>query len=173
MVRGILRIIALLAVAFVTTSALMFWIAFLDRAGYTDLGGWVPYEYIDTATPDFRAYSQEEIRRRASIEEKESIDKVFASFSEKNTAELLKLKAAEENVCHAQIDCYSLPVATIRRIVESALTERQFARDAQTAQSAHTANVIAAGSLFIALLSMTIAGLTYFKAAWNSKDVKR
>jgi hypothetical protein len=166
-VKVILKISAAVIVAFVLTSAGMFWV---DLLLPDDSGVWVTDsitpEYIDTYTP-----SSDAIKKDATVEERGKLDVMHEELRGKDDSTLLKFKAFEDAICtNGLLDCDGLASSKVRPFIDAILADRAVARDKaneDTARSAmhnsHIANIISGASLFFAILSLGIASMSYLR----------
>jgi hypothetical protein len=159
----------------VLTSALIFWLSFF----FPTYGGWVTtgwYDYeggyytYDYSYPDA---SQQEIKRRSSLEQRAAIDAAFERLRLKATPELRKMRVAQDTICETnEVDCQGLAGIKMAELIAAVIDDRQTERELTNAESARLANYISGGSLFVAFIALAFSALTYF-GTWNNKAVKR
>jgi hypothetical protein len=165
--RRVAIITAVLFSAFVLVSAVMFWLPYFQRAIGYDV-----YDYYDTATPSYVSaidygytdYSAE-LKKLSPADERPLLDAISGDLKQKPNAELFQLKAYEDVCAIDVVDCRGLTAAKIKPFIDAILLDRQ---SAENALSAHTANNIAAGSLFISLVALIFTALGYRKRAVRS-----
>ena len=142
----------------------MFWITFFGvKTGWYDVGS-----YYSTYTPDygFTDYSYDgstvQLKKLSPADERPLLDAISDDLKQKSNAELFQLRAYEDVCAIDVVDCHGLTVAKVKPFIDAILSDRQ---SAETAFSAHTANNIAAGSLFISLIALIFAVLGYRERA--------
>lgn len=160
-IRRVLQIAAALASAFVLTSAVMFWLPFLE----TSTGYWIPisatpvYDIIDTAYPSTAA-----LNKLSPSEERLLLETISDELKRKQNAELYQIKAHEDFCTNDLVDCQGLASSKIKPFIDAILSDRQAA---EAAFYYRTANVISGGSPFISFIALIFAGLTYSRKAFT------
>jgi hypothetical protein len=153
--RTTARILGVLTGAFILTSAVMFWLPFLQRTT-----GW----YYDTSFdfyPDvYGDYSPdtEALRKLSPLEERQLLDEISGELKQKSNSELYQLKPFEDLCVNNLVDCRGLTSIKVKPFIDAILADRQ---TAETALYARAANFISGGSLFISFIALIFAGLTY------------
>jgi hypothetical protein len=158
MMRGRWLFVAIpiwIVVSAAITYGLVFWTPwFKDDGGY-----WV----VTTATPiydgsyDFYPLAAQELSKRQPDEVQALVKELWKDLVRSDDAELYILKSLD-NVCLGEIDCRGIPSKDVKPFVEAALAAKQ---TIETATIAWRGLYVAAGSLFVAFLSMGFAGLTF------------
>jgi hypothetical protein len=152
------RLFALVASAFVLTSAIMFWLPVIRGEDSYDV-----YDYTPSQRPsyDFYPYS-EELQKRTPAFERFVQDLLFAELKDKRDDEILRLEAAGSDVCkNGSLTCSDLSAEKAQRVVQAVLKDRAIARERANSDHARNATWISAISMFIALVALIFAGLTY------------
>jgi hypothetical protein len=156
------KVAAVVVSAFICTSALMYWVSLAEKSGF------IPYDYGEFSG-GYYSYSNEYLslykqQAQTTVEQREAVEGLFDSLKDSPQQNLLKLKASADNICtYGLIDCNGLSIETAQRVVESVLDDRRMARENDTMETARYANLISAGSLFVALLALIFSGLTYWR----------
>jgi hypothetical protein len=155
--RRILKMVGVLAAAFVLTSALMFWLPRL-----ANITGYDTYDYIDVYADQYGYgdYSTPigRLKKLSPQDEWQALDAIATRLDEKTDAELYKLKAAPD-VCVTEIvDCDGLPDAKVRPVIDAVLATHQ---TAETVAYYRRTGFITSGSLFVSFLALLISGLTF------------
>jgi hypothetical protein len=162
--RRAATIAAVLFSAFVLVSAVMFWLPYFQRAVGREYG----YSYTDSGSYDLGSYGDTlgyygtQLKKLSPADERPLLDAVSGDFRQKTNAELFQLKAYEDVCAIDVVDCRGLTAAKVKPFIDAILSDRQ---SAENALSAHTANNIAAGSLFISLVALIFTALGYQKRA--------
>jgi hypothetical protein len=158
--RRIATITAVLLSAFVIVSAIMFWIPFFGiKTGWYDVGS----GYTESISYDY-SYdgSSTELKKLSPADERPLLDAISGDLKQKSNAELFQLKAYDDVCVIDVVDCRGLTGAKVKPFIDAILSDRQ---SVETALSTHTANNIAAGSLFISLVALIFTALGYRKRA--------
>jgi hypothetical protein len=141
----------------------MFWLQYFERLrghsydySYTDSG------YYDLGSYNTLGYYDTQLKKLSPADERPLLDAISGDLKQKTNAELFQLKAYEDVCAIDVIDCRGLTTAKVKPFIDAILSDRQ---SAETALSAHTANNIAAGSLFISLVALIFTALGYRKRA--------
>jgi hypothetical protein len=160
--RRIANALAVVASAFVLTSAAMFWFLILAPSK----GGWITdsittyYDYGGGGySPDTDA-----LKKLSPSEERERLEYIAEELKQKPNVELFQMKAYDDVCENGLIDCRSLSSAKVKPFIEAILSDRQAA---ETALHARTADVIAGGSLIVSFLALIFTALTYRRKRTN------
>lgn len=140
LIRRFARILAVLFSAFVLTSAVMFWLPFLDRS----MNGFYP-EFIDSWSEPVQ-----QLKDLSPAEERSLLDAISTELNKKSTAQLLQMKAFDDICANDLVDCRGLTASKVKPFIDAVLSERQ---TAETVLYYRAANVIAGGSLFISFIA--------------------
>jgi hypothetical protein len=163
--RRLATITTVLLSVFVVASAAMFWIPFLGvKTGWYDVASIYPdsVDYYSTYSYDG---STVQLKKLSPADERPLLDAISGDLKQKTNAELFQLKAYEDVCAIDVVDCRGLTAAKVKPFIDAILSDRQ---STETALSAHTANNIAAGSLFISIVALIFTAVGYRKRAVRS-----
>lgn len=144
----------------------MFWVPFFGvKTGWYDIGsGYFSPDASNSLGYGYTDYSAD-LKKLSPIEERPLLDAISDDLKQKTNAELFQLKAYEDICVIDVIDCRGLTAAKVKPFIDAILSDRQ---STETALSAHTANNIAAGSLFISVVALIFTAVGYRKRAVRS-----
>ena len=162
----VLRVTGILTLAFVLTSAVMFWLPYLGNvlrydkntyyASYTPRRGEGygyesgEFDYYDTIT--------RELKKRATASEQEQLDKISAKLKQETSAKLYELRAYSDVCVNDLINCRGLPSTKVKPFIDAILSARQ---TSDAAAFSHNANLISGGSLFVSFIALIFTGLSF------------
>lgn len=157
--RLLLRVLATLALAFVLTSAVMFWLPVLKHVGsgggfdVTDTS-WEPGDCCSYG----RSNTAEALKKLSPIEERQTLEDISNELRQKSSTELFKMKAYDDVCGSALIACRGLTSTKVKPFIDAVLSDRQAT---EAALNARMGIFIAAGSLFVSFVALLFTGLTY------------
>jgi hypothetical protein len=163
-IRRILQVLTVLAAAFALTSAVMFWLPIIEHSTgrwVADSGRWV----TDLVTPyydygyDYTVLDQA-LKDLSPIEERQRLGDIVSELKARWNAELLQMKAFDDVCTNNLVDCLGLASTKIKPFIDAILSDRQ------TAETMFYYR----GSLFVSLLALIFAGLTYLRRGANTKE---
>ena len=158
--RLILRGFGALALAFILTSAAMFWLPYLERLiGNRYDTGWITTGYYDTYSPDYGGvYAERDLKKLSPADEREVLDEISIELKEKTNAELYQMRAFEDVCANNLVRCQGLASTKVKPFIDAILSDRQ---TTETALYSRAANFISAGSLFVSFVALIFTGLSY------------
>jgi hypothetical protein len=155
----ILRGVGVFALAFVLTSAAMFWLPHLEGA----LNGIFGFDggYVDTrGSFDLGSYdlSVRDLTKLSPAQQRHLFGLISDELREKTNAELFQMRAFDD-VCGAKlVECWGIESTKVKPFIDAVLSDRQ---TAETAHYSRAANLISGGSLFVSFLALIFTGFFY------------
>jgi hypothetical protein len=166
--RRILKVTGVVAIAFILTSAILFWLPLLGKvSGYDTawfdtgwFGTWSGYDSYDYSVPDasYDFYPLKELKKLSPQDEWQALDAIAKNLEKNTDAELYMLRAAPDVCVTDLVDCEGLTDTKVKPFIDAVLAKRQ---TLETVAYYQRTNLIAGGSLFVGLLALIVSGLSY------------
>jgi hypothetical protein len=154
-----LGVLGTIALAFLLTSTILFWLQVFQRAAPT-------WHYIGSSfgyfSPDYDPHASVTMSdvNDLSLEERNIFEGIIPMLERRSNTSLYMLKGYEDICGNMLVNCSGLPSIKVKPFIDAILAARTAT---ETFSYFRFAILIAAGSLFVAFLALIFSALTYWR----------